>query len=443
MIVAGVLAIAVLAIILFEFVFVPSRRGIALPSLPGLSSSSSVYDPDLLAPGISKIMKDRLVTSVTVNGERADGLLASSYETSERRGFPGIKTSSFLAGDQIRYGRALVRMNERSAFFDWVETFDRAFRPKGTGFHASALRSVETGAPYSDDAKTSEATPQEDDSTLSAYEPVSPHWSVTLSYARALLEGYRKFGGRDLEKRIREESDALLPLFRDGKTDSPLLAGPRMLLALDDWDDPIPGSTPEPGQDAPIEQSPGTYLADIDLWALSAFSRFEPAWAAVASDWRDIVEDAVLEGRLPLYASAYRSDTGSYIAVTGGGLISSTREQLQIAVHLAEVGVVHRDFMSFIRSSLRDDRRLPTGWNPVTGNPVGQSVFSCDYALALTLGRVADDTLLIDVAREAMMRQYAGSQTSDVFGGWYRAGSTSYTFKLVAEDNTAVLLALR
>ena len=322
-------------------------------------------------------MKSRLSTSVMVYGEQVDGLLASSYETSERRGFPGTKTSSFLAGDQIRYGRALVRLNERSAFLDWVEDFDQAFRPKGSGFHASVLRSTESNASSSNEMEITESNLEGDRTDTPEHEPVNQHWSVTLSFARALLEGYQRFGGRYLENRIRAESDALLSVFRDGKTDDELLAGPRMLLALDEWDDPIPGSTPEPGQDAPIERSLGTYLVDIDLWALSAFARFDPAWASI------------------------------------------------------------------IRSALRDDKRLPSGWNPVTGSPSGQSAFSCDYALALILGRVAGDALLIESARDVMMRQYAGSQTSDIFGGWYRSGSTSFTYRLVAEDNTAVLLALR
>ena len=444
LIVAGVLVLAVFMILLFEFVLFPGRRSVALPPLPGLASSAAECDPELLAPGIRKIMKNRLSTSVIVYGEQVDDLLASSYETSERRGFPGTKTTSILAGDQIRYGRVLVKMNERSAFFDWADDFDRAFRPKGSGFHATALRSTEQNASSSNEAEITESNVDRGRDDLPVeYEPVNVHWSVTLSYARALLEGYQKFGGRRLENRIRAEADRLLPLFRDGKTDDELLAGPRMLLALDEWDNPLPGSTPEPGQEAPVEHSPGTYLADVDLWALSAFARFDPAWASIANEWREIVENAVLESSLPLYASAYRSDTSSYLAVTGGGVMSSLREQLEIAVHLAEVGVVHRDLLSFIRSALRDDKRLPSGWNPVTGSPSGQSASSCDYALALILGRVAGDTLLIESARDVMMRQYAGSQTSDIFGGWYRSGSTSYTYRLVAEDNTAVLLALR
>ncbi len=443
LIVAGALVLTVLAVILFEFVF-SGRRSVTLPPLPGAASSAGEFDPDLLAPGVRKIMDRHLATSITVKGEEADGLLASSYETSQRRGFTGTKTAGFLAGDQIRYGRALVRMNERAAFLKWVDAFDRAFRPSGAEFHASALVSAETSANRADEPHPAGQDNRDDvDEFPEVFNPVDPHWSVTLSYARALMEGYQQFGGRDLERRIRKESAALLPVFRDGKTDSELLAGPRMLLALDEWDDPIPESTPEPGEDAPIERSPGTHLADIDLWAISAFARFEPAWATIAGEWRNIVEGALLESSLPLYASAYRSDTASYLSVTGGGVMSSTREQLEISIHLAEVGVIRRDFVSFVRSALRDEKRLPAGWNPVTGSQSGQSALPSDYALALVLGRVADDSLLIDSAREVLMRHYAGSQTSDIFGGWYRPGSTSVTYLLVAEDNTAVLLALR
>ena len=66
-----------------------------------------------------------------------------------------------------------------------------------------------------------------------------------------------------------------------------------------------------------------------------------------------------------------------------------------------------------------------------------------DYGMSLSLGRASGDTLLADSAREVMMYSYASSTTSDIFGGWFRPGESSRTFKLVAEDNTVVLLALR
>lgn len=467
-ILAGILVFSVAAVLIYEFFM--SRRGsrIALPELPGLASSPKEYDPDTLAPGIMKAIEQHLLTSVSVRGRQVDGLLASAYETSLLRGEEGTKTALISAGDQIRYGRALVRMNERTAFFKWLDVFDSAFRSESDDFHASVLK---PGTAGSDTTGTAEAAKENSGTDGSAgeaadippdteetgvepgrdeqpaetdiYVPADPHWSVTLSYTRVLLEGYRRFGGRDLEKRITAESDALLPVFLSKKTDSELLAGPRMLLAVDAWDRPIPGSTPEPGKDAPIERSVGTYLADIDLWALSALARFDPRWAPIAGAWQETVENAALESAMPLYASAVRSEDASYITVTGGGLLSSVREQLAIAVSLAEVGSVNRDFVSFVRSSVRDAKRLPLGWNPVSGSASGSSALPADYAEALILGRISGDALLVETAREVLMQFYAGSQTSDIFGGWFRAGQTAYTYRLVAEDNTAVLGAFR
>ncbi|MCK9176994.1 MAG: hypothetical protein M0O95_04805, partial [Clostridiales bacterium] len=65
------------------------------------------------------------------------------------------------------------------------------------------------------------------------------------------------------------------------------------------------------------------------------------------------------------------------------------------------------------------------------------------YALALILGRAADDPLLIESAFTVMMYSYASSQTSDIVGGWYRPGDSARIFRLVATDNVTVMNAIR
>lgn len=129
--------------------------------------------------------------------------------------------------------------------------------------------------------------------------------------------------------------------------------------------------------------------------------------------------------------------------MTGDSLLCQASEQLQIALYLAEVENLDKDFISFIRSQLRDEKRLPSGWNPATSASSSSLARSSDYALALSLGRATQDKVLIESAREVLMYQYASSQSSDIFGGWYRAGETDRSYKLVAEDNVAVLVALR
>ena len=166
LIVAGALALAVLAVILFEFVF-SGRIKIKLPPLPGTASSAGEYDPDLLAPGVRKIMDRHLVTSITVNGEMVD-LLAISYETSPRRGFPERRRQDFLRA--TRYGTEGRLSDERARrIFQMGRQFDRAFRPSGTAFHASALRSVETSARRTEEPKLTEQGEQNDTDVFLRY----------------------------------------------------------------------------------------------------------------------------------------------------------------------------------------------------------------------------------------------------------------------------------
>ena len=418
---AAFLALIMTALLVYEFAYASHHRRKNLPSLPGGAQTSQSYDPDLLAPGLLKIMEQKLYLPLPIEGEEVQGLIVASYETPRKSGEEGIQADDYLASDQIMLGRALARMGKRADFMRWADAFDQAFGKDEEAYHASYLLVAEEGR-------------------LEAQER---HWSITLAYTRALLEGYQAFGGKDLEERILQASDRLLPLFQEKGTSSQIQAGPRMLLAYDEWDNPPEGTVPQPGEERPIEYAVGTHLADIDLWALLALSRFDPAWAPLASEWQAILAGARLDSDLPLFASAVEEDGETYIAVTGDSLLSKTGEQVKIALSLAEVGKADRDFISFIRSQLRDDKRLASGWNPATSGAASTYAQTSDYALALLLGRAADDQVLINAAREVVMYAYASSQTSDIFGGWYRAGETDRSYKLLAEDNAAVLVALR
>lgn len=423
LIAAGVLVAVLVLVLAYELIFASSRRRWKLPELPGAAGSADLYDPGLLSPGLLKIIQNKLLVQVSVDSVTVDGLLVSAYETPARQTQEGSRTGLYLASDQIAYGRGLARMGKKADFNRWLQAFDQAFGREGEPFHASHL------------------TGQEDFPSIVQRGPA--HWSVTLSYTRALLEGYRAFGGKALAARIMDLSDRLLPLFQEKETASPLIAGPRTLLAYDEWDTPPPDTVPEPGEEQPLEHALGTHLAEIDCWTLLALSRFDAQWAPLAADWQKILTRARLDGPLPLYASALGDDGETYLAVTGESTLSSLREELLINLHLAEVGQTDSEFISWLRSQLRDNKELPSGWNPVNGQASSAQAQSADYALALLLGRAAGDQLLMDEARQALMTAYASSQTSDILGGWYRAGKSQRTFLLVAEDNTAVLVSLR
>ncbi len=421
---ALVLLAALIFVLVKEFVLTGSSREEKLPELPGAAKPADLYDPDLLAPGTLKLVRNKLSVQLAVDHQVVEGILASSYETSPRRGEEGSVSAVYSASDQIMYGRALARMGKKSDFMRWAENFDLAFRGEEDSFHAAFLTADDLAMPL----------------LVSRREP---HWSVTLAYTRALLEGYRAFGGKTLASLITAESERLLPVFLEAETGSELLAGPRTLLAYDEWDIPPAGTVPEPGESQPVERAFGTHLADIDLWALLALSRFDPAWAPVASDWKRIVTGAKLESELPLYASAVSADGATYLSVTGESPLAQTREQLSIALSLAEIGTLDRELISFYRTQLRDSKQLPSGWNPVTSGASAVSAQAVDYALAMMLGRAAEDQVLMDAAGEVLLFSYASSQTSDIFGGWYRPGETARTYKLTAEDNTTILNALR
>ncbi len=410
-----------------------ASKNVELPVLYGEAEKADTYDPDIYAPGMMSVIKSHLITEVQLISDTSEdqaskktvSLLASSYETPEKRGENGSKSTLFNASDQILYGRALVAMRNKRTFYKWMRDFDEAFWRDDSSFHDAWLR-IEESDP-TEGAKASS-------------NPVilrgNVHWPVTLAYTRALLEAWRLWGGGELERAIMKASDALWPIFENKNTDQPFRAGAQLPLALDVWEEPWP----LPDDDI---VRMGTLLFEIDLWALLSLSRFEPKWAPVATYWIALTERANEDGNLPFMAPAVNATTQEYIVLRDGEQVILLREQLIMALHLAEVGLSDDTFLSMIRSSLRDNKRLPIGWDVINSAPLAIEATPCEYALAMRLGRAVGDLQLIEDANEALLRHRVASQNSVIFGGLYRDGSTSYTNTLTAIDNAWGILALR
>lgn len=406
---------------------------VELPTLYGAPEKADAYDPDIFAPGMMSVIKSHLITEVQLMYDSSEGqaskttvtLLASSFETPEKRGEDGTRSTLFNASDQILYGRALVAMRNKRDFYKWMRDFDAAFWRDKSPFHDAWLRVQESD---SDEEMTASSVP--------VILRGNAYWPVTLAYTRALLEAWRIWGGGEIERAISKASDALWPIFMEKMTDQPLRAGAQLPLALDVWEEPWP----LPDEDV-IRM--GTLLSEIDLWALLSLSHFEPKWAPVATYWITLTEQAVQDGDLPLMAPAVNATTQEYIVLRDGEQTIYLREQLIIAIHLAEVGMSDDAFLSMIRSSLRDNKRLPIGWNVLNNTPLVIEATPCEYALAMRLGRAVGDQQLIEDANEVMLRHRTTSQNSVIFGGLFRDGSTPYTSTLTAIDNAMGVLALR
>lgn len=409
-----------------------SKR-VELPALYGAAEKADTYDPDIYAPGMMSVIKSHLLTEVLLISDTSEDkasnktvtLLASSYETPEKRGEDGTKSTLFNASDQILYGRALVAMRNKRAFYKWMRDFDAAYWRDKSSFHDAWLRISE---PASAEGSTASST--------FVILHGNAYWPVTLAYTRALLEAWRLWGGGEIERAITKASDALWPIFKEKKTDQPLRAGAQLPLALDVWEEPWP----LPDED--VVQM-GTLLSEIDLWTLLSLSRFEPKWAPVASYWITLTERANEGGDLPLMAPAVNATSQEYIVLRDGEQVVFLREQLIMALHLAEVGLSDDAFLSMIRSSLRDYKRLPIAWNVINSAPLAMEATPCDYALAMRLGRAVGDRQLIEDAKEVLLRHRTASQNSVIFGGLFRDGSTPYTSTLNAIDNAMGVLALR
>lgn len=385
-------------------------RAVDIAPLPGQISDNR-YDEDLIVPGIWRRIGDRLYEKVSTGDVEVLLPVDRFTVTRTRRLTDTFRSAEIYARDVLLYAQAIAEQGRRGEFLTLIDAFEEVFL---RGSHPLSRVVMKDG-------------------TVS--EIGGEDYALWFDYEKALLVAWQRWPEATIERSIQRGSAALKQLFTsDGlgkRTDLP-----------DDVTYPWVSTDVQPTPAPPLTGEAIVIFSDIDLFVIRQLAAFDPDFAEFADTWTKTIHDSIATVGAPFPAYAAFADGSGYIAVQEENFRIETKEVLLTLLHLAESGQDIEASLDFFRQRLLDGQGLSTAYRIADGAAVGSSAFADLYALAARIGRAADDTVLTEAALAELVRFYAGSQTSLIFGAYYRDAADS-AFEMHLADNVRALLALR
>lgn len=400
--------------VLIAYYFLPGfgfrGQAVEIAPLPG-QISDNLYDEDLIVPGIWRRIGDRLYESIST-GEAEVMLPVDRFTvTKTRRPTDTFRANEIYARDVLLYAQAIAEQGRRGEFLTLIDAFEEVFL---RGSHPLTRVLIKDGA---------------------VSEIGGEDYALWFDYEKALLIAWQRWPEATIERSIQRGGIALKQLFTtDGlgkPTDLP-----------DDVTYPWVSTDVQPTPAPPLTGEAIVIFSDIDLYVIRQLAAFDSDFAEFADIWTKTIHDSIASVGAPFPAYATFADGSGNIAVQEENFRVETKEVLQTLLHLAESGQDIETSLDFFRQRLLDGQGLSTAYRIADGAAVGTPAFADLYALAARIGRAADDTVLTEAALSELVRFYAGSQTSLIFGAYYRDGADS-AFEMLLTDNVRALLALR
>ncbi|MDO5734179.1 MAG: hypothetical protein Q4P08_03510 [Eubacteriales bacterium] len=212
-----------------------------------------------------------------------------------------------LAHDQVLYLSYLARRGEKSAYFKQVKAFQKAFVITQRGEPNRVLKSLpEAGA------------------DLASEEALA--WTSRLQYLRSLLDGYKRWPSRKLERLIKREAESIAPAVESFEVTELILA--------DDISYPLVGAHEEVAENNPTELAV-LPLAEIDLYVIRTMADWGFIEAEIADKYTAIL---LASGRgSGFYAAYYEPQSGSYVS-SEENFIVEAGQSLKILQNLFAMG---------------------------------------------------------------------------------------------------------
>jgi len=420
--------LAILLVIGLAVYFICGNRAelVKLPSddLPSLEYDSSETDPDLLVPGVYKLLEDTLQLDVEIKAESGDDesievqnlLLAwrklpdleFDYDIEEQ----DLVAREIFALDQLYLGQALVESGRGKQFKKWQDSFEKAFGDDESGLHASSLIKDIDGFYRRDNA----------------------NWITTQGYLRVLLQAYMLKPSSDLENSISVLSDTLLPIFKAGPPPHTAGLGPNFQHPLIST---MEGYLLPPDQ----EEVPLIALENIDFWLLRQLGAFNPEWEDIYKTWHNRIENYQYEIGMPFPPEGWNTTDDTAMPLISSDFQVDTRRLLKTSLHLAEIRVSNDDFIAFILDEISNGP-LALSYHLLNGSGNDYTANPALVAWAGRLGRAVDNRSLFEVAMRQLQRNYISDQASQFFGGYARRDQDN-RLTIYALDQVLAILAMQ
>lgn len=401
---------------------------LSTPRRPFPIPGSVAFDP-ALGYRVDSDLTDALADRLTINLQTQFGLLAWYQQENRDLSIESDRSTHFDAASQIAYGSWLVEQGRQQAFKTWLETFRTAFlSPEGLVYTQR-----QSGAPDRPDA-------------LLPVEKNSISWPDTLLYLRVLDQAYATWPGRSIDRLIQTSQGSLQQVLANGLLTDSQVAIPTAAPTLDPAE-----RLPEPGTQAtPSDSDAGIStnqpleavirLESLDLLALQHLGERDPVFASRFAEALELVEGGLISDDLPLYAAVWYPDSRGYVHFEGTYPEIDLVSSLKVALHLAEVGSLDSQTLSWLSEHLLNDGALYARYHIVQGQPTSGEESLVGYALTARIARITGREELYRKATDRLLWHLATSSTSQVRGAIFRQTSEGIV-QMTADDNIWALLA--
>lgn len=326
-------------------------------------------------------------------------LLTEYYEVNWHRGKVFTKHSEkYLLSDQINLLSFYARENERTGFRNLNAIIEMEFMN-------------EEGL-FVDSIYLNEHREKKTDGEISFYSQVS--------YCRALIEGYFRFGNSSYLELAKQISELIYPVFkRNNMMFPPGLAiefsGPSPTPDFSATPTPRPTVTPTLSPED-IRKFYVVDLSEIDLYGLLLLGEINKGWHEVYENAVGIMEKSLVAEPFIFYRPFYNSVDGTYISYYKEAPKYDFGSQVKILYNLARVDRMNMDLYSQIRRHLYNTQTFYSHYNIIGNSPASSDESVKAYAYMAYLARIQKDNSTYDLCIERILWNTATSTTSPIYG---------------------------
>jgi len=346
------------------------------------------------------------------------GGLANWYRLAGKFGVPeSVRSTEFLASDQLRYGQYLLEQRKLQDFQIWWQNFRLTYlSPAGL---------VRPAARVTDDNIRLEAD----------------FWRTNISAARLLAQSCSVWPDRKRRSDLNNLSQQLLALADKALSADYTATVPTPAAVLD----PAATPTPKPANTPAAVEIPKLdvlRLASLDLFAMQQLAPLDDRWRSLYERCLPIVQNGYLNDSLPLYALAYVEGQGGYLNYNGGNSSLDTEESLLVMLHLCESGQDISRSLNWIRDQLYNQHALYSSYHIIQGQATSSQECLAGYAMVARMARIIGDENLYQAAANRLLWHQATSLSSEALSAIFREDASGLVI-IMAADNTWALTALR
>lgn len=174
-------------------------------------------------------------------------------------------------------------------------------------------------------------------------------------------------------------------------------------------------------------------LSYIDLLTMKLLVDIDEKWKLPYEHGLEVIENAYISPRLPLYIKSYNIDLKQYSKAETINIIDS----LLVVLHLSEVGEVKEETIDWINNQIFQQNGIFSQYNIETGQPVSNIESTAVYAIAARIAKNIGDKALYEEIMKKMLRLQVVDAASPIYGSFGNAGS----MQVFSFDNLQALLA--